>query len=110
MTPRAGAAGPGEQRPERLPRRLRGAALANGSALERIDDHRGTIDSALAQRGHRVSGTVALLGKSGWPPERTIDAGDITGARATESYLVIWLRIMARTGGQSFNIAVQRAA
>jgi hypothetical protein len=66
--------------------------------------------SALAQRGHRVSGTVALLGESGWPPERTIDAGDITGARATESYLVIWLRIMARTGGQSFNIAVQRAA
>ncbi len=38
-----------------------------------------------------------------------VDCGDITGARATEGYLLIWLRMMAATGGPHFNIAVQRA-
>jgi len=53
--------------------------------------------------------TVALLGELGWPPERVVDAGDITGARATEAYILIWLRMMGWAGGARFNIAVQRA-
>ncbi|MDQ6805760.1 MAG: hypothetical protein M3065_12510 [Actinomycetota bacterium] len=38
--------------------------------------------------------TVSLLGELGWPSERVVDCGDITGACATESYLLLWLRIM----------------
>lgn len=56
------------------------------------------------------SSTVVLLGQLGWPPERVVDCGDITGARATEGYLLIWLRMMGWAGGQHFNIAVQRSA
>lgn len=55
------------------------------------------------------SRTVALLGEFGWPAERVVDCGDITGARATESYLLIWLRLMGWAEGSQFNIAVHRA-
>ena len=51
---------------------------------------------------------LALLGELGWPRERVLDVGDITGARATEAYLLIWLRMMGLVGGARFNIAVQR--
>ena len=51
---------------------------------------------------------LALLGQLGWPRERVVDVGDITGARATEGYLLIWLRMMGWVGGARFNIAVQR--
>ena len=52
--------------------------------------------------------TAALLNAFGWPTERVIDCGDITGARATESYLLLWLRMMSSVGGAHFNIAVHR--
>ena len=49
-----------------------------------------------------------LLGEFGWPAERVVDAGGIAGARATEAYLLIWLKLMGWAGGSQFNIAVQR--
>ena len=52
----------------------------------------------------------ALLGEFGWPPERVLDIGDITGARGTEQYLMLWLRLMNATGTATFNIAVNRSA
>lgn len=51
---------------------------------------------------------TALLGEFGWPAERVIDLGDISAARGTEAYLLIWLRLMGAMGGAHFNIAVQR--
>ena len=51
---------------------------------------------------------AALLGEFGWPAERVIDLGDITAARATEMYLMLWLRLMGVVGGPSFNIALAR--
>ena len=48
----------------------------------------------------------ALLGELGWPAERVIDIGDIAGARGTEMYLMLWLRLMGATGGPHFNIAL----
>ena len=51
---------------------------------------------------------AALLGEFGWPAERVIDLGDITAARATEMYLMLWLRLMRVVGGPSFNIALAR--
>lgn len=52
---------------------------------------------------------VGLLGELGWPPDRVVDVGDITGARATEGYLLIKLRMMGWARGARFNIAVKRA-
>lgn len=51
--------------------------------------------------------TRALLGEFGWPSERVIDIGDITGARGAELYLLLWLRLMNATGTATFNIALQ---
>jgi 8-hydroxy-5-deazaflavin:NADPH oxidoreductase len=50
--------------------------------------------------------TRALLGEFGWSAERVIDLGDITGSRAAEHYLMLWLRLMRVTGGPNFNISV----
>lgn len=47
-----------------------------------------------------------LLGSFGWPAERIIDLGDITGARGMEMYLPLWLRLMGPAGGPNFNIRV----
>jgi predicted dinucleotide-binding enzyme len=48
----------------------------------------------------------SLLTAFGWKPEEIIDVGDITGARATESMLPIWLRLYGtlKTGAFSFKI------
>jgi predicted dinucleotide-binding enzyme len=52
--------------------------------------------------------TRKLLGEFGWPAGRVVDIGDITAARATEAYLLLWLRIMGALGTARFNIAVHR--
>jgi 8-hydroxy-5-deazaflavin:NADPH oxidoreductase len=59
----------------------------------------GNDDDAKAQ-------TRALLSEFGWPAERLIDLGDITGSRAVEHYLMLWIRLMGVTGGPNFNISV----
>jgi 8-hydroxy-5-deazaflavin:NADPH oxidoreductase len=47
-----------------------------------------------------------LLKQIGWKDENLIDLGDITAARATESVLLIWLRLreVLHTGAFSFRI------
>ena len=42
----------------------------------------------------------------GWKDENLLDLGDITGARATESILPIWLRVMGviKTGVFNFRL------
>lgn len=47
-----------------------------------------------------------LLGELGWPGERVIDLGDLTAARGTEGYLMLWLALMRTLGGPNFNITV----
>jgi predicted dinucleotide-binding enzyme len=48
----------------------------------------------------------AVLGEFGWPAERVLDLGDISGARGAELYLILWLRLWKAVGGPQFNIAV----
>jgi 8-hydroxy-5-deazaflavin:NADPH oxidoreductase len=50
----------------------------------------------------------ALIGEIGWPDERIVDLGDLTGARGTEMYVMLWVRLMGTLGGPQFNIAIQR--
>lgn len=52
---------------------------------------------------------VELLGSFGWPADRIVDLGDITGARATEQYLVLWLRLLVQLGHARFNISLNQA-
>jgi 8-hydroxy-5-deazaflavin:NADPH oxidoreductase len=47
-----------------------------------------------------------LLGEFGWPAGRVLDLGDITAARGTELYLMLWVRLIGVVGGPTFNISV----
>jgi hypothetical protein len=49
---------------------------------------------------------VALLRSFSWPVEHIVDLGDITAARATEAYLLLWLRLRGATETSDFNIRV----
>ena len=50
----------------------------------------------------------SLLQSFGWKAEEVIDVGDITGARATESYLPIWLRLYGALKVGTFNVKIVR--
>ena len=54
---------------------------------------------------------IAYLGDwFGWKKENVIDLGDITGARATEMYLPLWLRLMGVLGTPHFNVRLEVGA
>jgi 8-hydroxy-5-deazaflavin:NADPH oxidoreductase len=44
----------------------------------------------------------------GWKPSNIVDLGDITGARGTEMYLPLWLRLWGVLGSPVFNIQIVR--
>ena len=62
----------------------------------------GDDDDAKAQ-------AVGLVSSFGWPPERIIDLGDITNARATEMYVALWIRLMRHLGTPHFNVSLNQA-
>lgn len=47
-----------------------------------------------------------LLASFGWRAEEIVDLGDITTARGTEAWLLLWTRIYAATKSGSFNIQI----
>ena len=47
-----------------------------------------------------------LLKEFGWKDENLVDLGDISAARGTESFLLIWLRIMGAFQSGAFNIKI----
>lgn len=49
-----------------------------------------------------------LLRSFGWPEDSIRDLGDISAARATEGYLLLWLRLMGTLGTGHFNIKAVR--
>jgi predicted dinucleotide-binding enzyme len=63
-------------------------------------DHINYISGNNAVAKERVK---TLLKEFGWKEENIIDLGDITGARATESLLPIWLRVMGVIKSGAFN-------
>jgi len=46
----------------------------------------------------------SLLESFGWRGEEMLDLGDITNARGTEAYLLLWTRIYAATDNGAFNL------
>jgi predicted dinucleotide-binding enzyme len=63
----------------------------------------GNDDAAKAQ-------ARALLAEIGWPEPRIVDLGDLTAARGTEMYVMLWVRLMQTLGGPQFNISLSRSA
>ena len=53
---------------------------------------------------------TTLLGEIGWPEPRIIDLGDLTGARGTEMYVMLWVRLMGKVGHPNFNISLATMA
>ena len=49
-----------------------------------------------------------ILNQFGWLDGNIIDLGDLTGARATESLLLIWLRVMGVIKSSAFNFKIVR--
>lgn len=52
------------------------------------------------------SQSANLLGQLGWQAPQIVDLGDLTGARACEMYLPLWVRLFASRGSANFNIAL----
>lgn len=48
----------------------------------------------------------SLLASFGWRAEEMLDLGDITNARGTEAYLLLWTRIYAATDNGAFNLQI----
>ncbi|MQY15592.1 hypothetical protein SRB5_57760 [Streptomyces sp. RB5] len=53
--------------------------------------------------------TTALLRSFGWLPAQITDLGDLSGARATELLMPLWLRLYGTLGPTDFNLAVVTA-
>jgi len=51
---------------------------------------------------------VGLLTGVGWQNDQIMDLGDLTAARETERYLMLWLRLMSALGTAEFNIRLVR--
>jgi 8-hydroxy-5-deazaflavin:NADPH oxidoreductase len=67
----------------------------------------GEHDLFMSGNDEQAKAQVAeLLQTFGWPAERILDLGDITGARGQEMYVALWVRLVGVTGGASFNIRV----
>jgi 8-hydroxy-5-deazaflavin:NADPH oxidoreductase len=49
-----------------------------------------------------------ILNQFGWKDENILDLGDITGARATESLMPIWLKVMSTIHTGKFNFRLIR--
>jgi len=49
-----------------------------------------------------------LLESFGWRTDEMLDLGDISGARATEAWLLLWTRIYAATDSGAFNLQLAR--
>lgn len=48
----------------------------------------------------------SLLESFGWRADEMLDLGDITNARGTEAYLLLWTRIYAATDNGAFNLQI----
>jgi predicted dinucleotide-binding enzyme len=76
------------------------------------------VDPGRVPGGHNVfvcgddegarSQVVELLESFGWPRACILDLGDLTAARGTEAYLLLWLRLWNVLGTRYLNIEVLR--
>jgi 8-hydroxy-5-deazaflavin:NADPH oxidoreductase len=69
-------------------------------------------DHALPICGNDVAAKEEVAAKLsewfGWKPSNIVDIGDISGARGSEMYLPLWLRLWGAVGSPVFNIQLVR--
>jgi 8-hydroxy-5-deazaflavin:NADPH oxidoreductase len=53
------------------------------------------------------AGVAELLSSFGWPAERIVDLGEISAARRTEAYLLLWLGLRGALQTGYFNIEIR---
>ena len=51
---------------------------------------------------------IGLLKDVGWQPDQILDLGDLTAARETERYLLLWIRMMGPAASETFNLRIVR--
>ena len=51
---------------------------------------------------------IGLLTGVGWEADQIVDLGDLTAARDTERYVILWVRLMIRLGTAEFNLRLVR--
>jgi predicted dinucleotide-binding enzyme len=56
--------------------------------------------------GGAKANVIEILETFGWLSGDIIDVGDITAARGTEAYLLLWIRLMGALGTPQFNIRI----
>lgn len=79
-----------------------GGLMVNPSLIgngDHINYYCGNDESAKAS-------VKTILLKFGWKENSLIDLGDLTGARATEGVLPIWLRVYGVTKTGAFNFTI----
>jgi 8-hydroxy-5-deazaflavin:NADPH oxidoreductase len=102
----------GEQIQRAFPGALVVKALNTVTAAVMVDPtivpgtHNAFICGNDASAKETVSG---LLESFGWPRSAVIDIGDISGSRAVEMYLALWLRLMQKTGTPMLNVELRVA-
>jgi len=101
----------GEQIQRAFPKTRVVKALNTIAAPVMVDPARVPGEHATFVSGNDVEAkqqvTEILRGGFGW--KQVIDLGDITTARGTEAYLMLWLRMWGALGTPEFNIAVIKA-
>jgi 8-hydroxy-5-deazaflavin:NADPH oxidoreductase len=68
-------------------------------------DHINFISGNNSEAKNKV---IKILNQFGWLDKNILDIGDITGARATESLLPIWLRVNGVVKSGAFNFKIVR--
>jgi predicted dinucleotide-binding enzyme len=99
----------GERIQNELPqtRVVKALNTVNASVMTDPSRVRGQSDLFLCGNDADAKGRVtALLREFGW--QSVIDLGDITGARGTEAYLLLLLRLWGALGTVDFNVRVVR--
>lgn len=100
----------GEQIQRAFPRTRVVKALNTINANVMVDPGRVPGEHATFVSGNDAEAkrqVTELLRGFGW--KQVIDLGDITTARGTEAYLMLWLRMWGALGTADFNIAVVKA-
>jgi predicted dinucleotide-binding enzyme len=68
----------------------------------------GEHDVFVSGNDRDAKATVTTLLREGFGWRSVVDLGDITTARGTEAYLLLWLRLWGTVGSPDFNIRIAR--
>jgi 8-hydroxy-5-deazaflavin:NADPH oxidoreductase len=102
----------GEQTQREFPETRVVKALNTVNCEVMINPARIPGDHALPICGNDAAAKEEVAGKLcewfGWKPSNIVDIGDISGARGTEMYLPLWLRLWGAIGSPVFNIQLVR--